>query len=91
MHNKDPVMVPHLLPDQAQLKALISDLPLRLHSYVDEEHLYIATLQVHRLHISWLMSLAVGIDALGACLLPASSKTQSGAASWAQVQSSFAL
>lgn len=51
MHKKDPVMVPHLLPDQAQLEALISDLPLRLHSYVDEEHLYIATLQVHRLHI----------------------------------------
>lgn len=51
MHKKDPVMVPHLLPDQAQLEALISDLPLRLHSYVDEEHLYIATLQVKRLRI----------------------------------------
>ena len=52
MHKKDPVMVPHLLPDQAQIEALISDLPLRLHTYVDEEHLYIATLQVCRLHIS---------------------------------------
>ena len=39
-------MVPHLLPDQAQLQALISDLPLRLHNYVDEDQLYIATLQV---------------------------------------------
>ena len=39
-------MVPHLLPDQAQLQALISDLPLRLHSFVDEAQLYIATLQV---------------------------------------------
>lgn len=39
-------MVPHLLPDQAQLEALISDLPLRLHSYVEEEQLYVATLQV---------------------------------------------
>lgn len=52
LHKKDPVMVPHLLPDQAQLEALMSDLPLRLHSYVDDEHLYIATLQVSRLHIS---------------------------------------
>ncbi len=39
-------MVPHLLPDEAQLEALISDLPLQLLSYVDEPQLYIATLQV---------------------------------------------
>lgn len=39
-------MVPHQLPDQTQLQALISDLPLRLHSFVDEAQLYIATLQV---------------------------------------------
>ena len=39
-------MVPHLLPDQAQLQALISDLPLQIHSYLEEDQLYIATLQV---------------------------------------------
>ena len=39
-------MVPHLLPDQAQLEALIADLPLRIHSYLEEDQLYIATLQV---------------------------------------------
>ena len=46
MHSKDPVMVPHLLPDQAQLEALIADLPLQIHSYLEEDQLYIATLQV---------------------------------------------
>ena len=46
MHSKDPVMVPHLLPDQAQLESLIADLPLRIHSYLEEDQLYIATLQV---------------------------------------------
>lgn len=39
-------MVPHLLPDQAQLEALIADLPLQIHSYLEEDQLYIATLQV---------------------------------------------
>lgn len=39
-------MVPHLLPDQAQLEALVADLPLRIHSYLEEDQLYIATLQV---------------------------------------------
>ena len=46
LHVENPETVPHLLPDQAQLEGLISDLPLRLYSYVDEEQLYIATLQV---------------------------------------------
>lgn len=46
LHAKNPTMVPHLLPDQAQLQALIADLPLRLHSFVDEAQLYIATLQL---------------------------------------------
>ncbi|KAL0039683.1 hypothetical protein WJX77_005068 [Trebouxia sp. C0004] len=46
LHFKDPVMVPHLLPDQAQLVALIADLPLQIHSYLEEDQLYIATLQV---------------------------------------------
>ena len=32
-------MVPHLLPDQAQLEALIADLPLRIHSYLEEDQL----------------------------------------------------
>ena len=49
-------MVPHLLPDQAQLQALISDLPLRLHSFVDEAQLYIATLQVGATHQALLAS-----------------------------------
>ncbi len=47
LHSKDPVMVPHLLPDQAQLEALIADLPLQIHSYLEEDQLYIATLQVN--------------------------------------------
>jgi hypothetical protein len=46
LHSKDPVMVPHLLPDQEQLEALIADLPLQIHSYLEEDQLYIATLQV---------------------------------------------
>lgn len=46
LHQENPVQVPHLLPDQARLEALTADLPLRLHSYVDEDDLYIATLQV---------------------------------------------
>lgn len=39
-------MVPHELPDQQQLEALISDLPLTLKQYRDEPELYIAVLQV---------------------------------------------
>lgn len=54
LHKEDPVQVPHLLPDQARLEALTADLPLRLHSYVDEADLYIATLQVGRRHICYV-------------------------------------
>ena len=46
LHEQDPEMVPHPLPDQAQLEDLIFDLPLHLVKYVDEQQLYIATLQV---------------------------------------------
>lgn len=46
LHEKHPETVPHPLPDQAQLEALIADLPLRLVDYFDEPQLYIATLQV---------------------------------------------
>ena len=46
LHDSNPDIVPHPLPDQAQLEALIHDLPLRLTSIVDEPELYIATLQV---------------------------------------------
>ena len=48
LHEKDPEMVPHPLPDQAQLAALIADLPLRIVQYVDEDTLYMVLLQVSR-------------------------------------------
>ena len=46
LHDNNPDIVPHPLPDQAQLETLIADLPLSLISFVDELELYIATLQV---------------------------------------------
>lgn len=46
LHDSNPEIVPHPLPDQAQLEALNADLPLRLTSFIDEPELYIATLQV---------------------------------------------
>lgn len=46
LHARCPEIVPHPLPDQDQLHALISDLPLRLVEYVDEPELYMALLQV---------------------------------------------
>ncbi len=58
MHSKDPVMVPHLLPDQAQLEAFIADLPLQIHSYLEEDQLYIATLQVRSLSFNISLSLS---------------------------------
>lgn len=46
LHEKNPEMVPHPLPDQAQLQDLIADLPLRIVEYVDEDKLYMVLLQV---------------------------------------------
>lgn len=46
LHEKDPEMVPHPLPDQASLADMISDLPLRIVDFVDEEEHYMALLQV---------------------------------------------
>lgn len=46
LHEKDPEMVPHPLPDQDQLAALIADLPLHIVEYVDEDKLYMVLLQV---------------------------------------------
>ncbi|KAL3137429.1 hypothetical protein ABBQ32_006950 [Trebouxia sp. C0010 RCD-2024] len=46
LYYKDPAMLLQLSPNWAQLAALILGLPLRPHSYVDENDLYIATLQV---------------------------------------------
>ena len=54
----DHQMVPHSLPDEATLEQLARDLPLRLRSFVDDSHLYMALLQarfslsVHMLHLS---------------------------------------
>mmetsp|Transcript_7828 Transcript_7828/g.23532 ORF Transcript_7828/g.23532 Transcript_7828/m.23532 type:complete len:455 (-) Transcript_7828:3051-4415(-) len=42
----NPELVPHPLPDRAELEALVRDLPLTLSEYVDEEGLYLAVLQV---------------------------------------------
>ena len=46
LHEKDPEMVPHPLPDQAQLDELTADLPLHIIEYVDEVKLYMVLLQV---------------------------------------------
>ena len=46
LHEKDPEMVPHPLPDQAQLAELTVDLPLHIVEYVDEDKLYMVLLQV---------------------------------------------
>ena len=46
LHEKDPEMVPHPLPDQAQLAELLADLPLHTVEYVDEDKLYMVLLQV---------------------------------------------
>ena len=42
---EDHQMVPHSLPDEATLKQLARDLPLRIRSFVDDRDLYMALLQ----------------------------------------------
>lgn len=42
----NPAIVPHPLPDHAELEALLEDLPLRLVELRDEARLYLALLQV---------------------------------------------
>uniref|UniRef100_A0A7S0RS44 riboflavin kinase n=1 Tax=Pyramimonas obovata TaxID=1411642 RepID=A0A7S0RS44_9CHLO len=49
---KSPLSVPHELPDEGTLQALISDLPLRLLEAVDDETGYYMVLQVPELY--WL-------------------------------------
>lgn len=46
LHEQDPVMVPHKLPDRQALEKLVWDLPLEVVDFVDEPDLYVATLQV---------------------------------------------
>lgn len=46
LHQAEPVMVPHELPDYEQLQALIKDLPMQLVEFRDEQLLYAAVLQV---------------------------------------------
>ena len=66
---EDHQMVPHSLPDEATLKQLARDLPLRIRSFVDDRDLYMALLQarfspsVHMLYLSTplLFSLAQSI------------------------------
>lgn len=56
LHEKDPEMVPHPLPDQSQLTEMIADLPLRITEYVDEDKLYMALLQVSSVALcSWVV------------------------------------
>lgn len=56
LHEKDPEMVPHPLPDQSQLTQMIADLPLRIAEYVDEDKLYMALLQVRTVTLGmWLV------------------------------------
>lgn len=42
----DHEMVPHPLPDEATLRQLTWDLPLRMRHFVDDKDLYMALLQV---------------------------------------------
>lgn len=43
---QQPDIVPHPLPDKASLEGLITGLPLAVHTYTDDPHLYCAVLQV---------------------------------------------
>ena len=66
LKTEDHEMVPHSLPDEATLKQLAWDLPLRIRNFVDNRNLYMALLQakssysfhVLDLFISLLSSLA---------------------------------
>jgi hypothetical protein len=46
LHDKEPDMVPHELPDQQQVDDMIADLPMRLVSYTEEADFYCVVLQV---------------------------------------------
>jgi len=48
LHQADPVIVPHELPDEPALRTLISGLPLRLVSLVDDPAFYCAVLQARK-------------------------------------------
>jgi SAM-dependent methyltransferase len=49
----NPAIVPHSLPDRAELEALLADLPLRLVELRDEARLYLALLQVGCGGVGW--------------------------------------
>eukprot|EP00892_Ulva_mutabilis_P003187 jgi/Ulvmu1/1286/UM011_0010.1 len=46
LHKAQPDMVPHLLPDKAQLEEMVHALPLQLQSFDDEPEFYCAVLSV---------------------------------------------
>lgn len=46
LHESEPAMVPHELPDKGKLQELIHGLPLQLLEYRDDPELYAAVLQV---------------------------------------------
>jgi hypothetical protein len=46
LHDTQPEMVPHQLPQEDELRAMIADLPLTLASFVNEKDYYCATLRV---------------------------------------------
>jgi hypothetical protein len=43
-------MVPHELPDEGKLRALVADLPVKVASFVDEDDFYLAALQIPHLY-----------------------------------------
>ena len=45
LHQASPEQVPHELPNESQLAALMADLPLRQAAFIDEAELYLSHLQ----------------------------------------------
>ena len=46
LHEKDPRMVPHTLPSEAELKDMVFDLPLEVEQFTDEPEFYAAVLRI---------------------------------------------
>jgi len=50
LHEQEPHIVLHALPDRSQLDALVQDLPLRVEEFVDEDDFFLAVLSVPPLY-----------------------------------------
>lgn len=53
LHEQEPHIVLHALPDRSQLDALVQDLPLRVEEFVDEDDFFLAVLSVPPLYQVW--------------------------------------